>query len=59
VLLCPQGLSQEGHHFSADRGGFESCKAAKVSALEAYPPDAEQTPSASGTVSASTFARWV
>jgi len=57
-LLCAQGLSQKGRHGGVDRGGIE-CRErhAKAPALEAYPLDADLTPSASGTGYASTFAR--
>jgi GNAT superfamily N-acetyltransferase len=52
-----KGYRQQGVTSALIAAALKAAKRAKAPALEAYPLDADQTPSASGTGYASTFAR--
>jgi hypothetical protein len=52
-----KGYRRKRRHGSVDHGSFDGAKRAKAPALEAYPLDADLTPSASGTGYASTCSR--
>jgi hypothetical protein len=50
---CAQGLPRAGRHLGADRSGAATAKRAGAPSLEAYPFDADVSPSASGAGSRS------
>jgi len=56
-LYVRKGYRRQGVTSALIAAGLKAAKRAKAPALEAYPIDADETPSASGTGYASTFAR--
>ena len=57
VFLCAERIPERGITSALIAAAVKAAKAAGAPALEAYPLDADLTPSASGTGYASTFAR--